>query len=70
MTEQIEKFSFTENDVVMLEAASNLNILSAFEKRIIDDMKQRFSIFGYKTKITEKQRCVLAILYKRYKKIL
>jgi len=60
------KHSITEEDLVMLEKAASLKILTPFEESLINDRIGSFKQFGFKCVITESQRNIIKDLAERY----
>jgi len=64
-----DREKFTEEDVVMLEMASRLNVIDSFETKFLNDTKSRYFEHGCFTAITEKQRVILNKLADRCKAV-
>ena len=64
MDEKIERQKITFQDFVMIERVSHLNFLTDFERKLIDNLGERYKRFGSNLVITEKQRAVLNKLHK------
>ena len=64
--EKPEKFEMTHVDALHLERAAQLKIIDEFERRLIVNITERYRQYGYKTKITHKQREQLRRLSSRF----
>ena len=63
------KVPIKETDLIMLEKASKLKIISEFEVNFIKDLTDRYRTYGIKMVITSDQRNILIQLSSRYDKV-
>ena len=66
MAKKKDKVDITVYDIVILEKACLLVVLSSFEHDLTQNIKTRFREYGFSTQITKLQQDVLKELAQRY----